>query len=125
MDRAVQRLMSEQPDLLVHVGDMVESARNIRSFEDYRKNWLTATAIMDKPDRPWFLTFGDHDVVPPRYEPMSSDDSREQWAHQPGASPGPSGRFAALVRVSIKGYHFIFLYSLENLHTDPRWNSIS
>jgi len=124
MDRAVQRLMSEQPDLLVHVGDMVESARNIRSFEDYRKNWLTATAIMDKPDRPWFLTFGDHDVVPPRYEPMSSDDSREQWALSLAHLQGLPVDSLPWYGVSIKGYHFIFLYSLENLHTDPRWGSI-
>ncbi|MDO9548138.1 MAG: hypothetical protein Q7J65_04135 [Candidatus Marinimicrobia bacterium] len=28
------------------------------------------------------------------------------------------------ITADVKGYHFISLYSLENLHTDPRWGSI-
>lgn len=124
MDQAVLRLQKEQPDVVIQVGDMLESASNIASFEAYRKNWLTATAIMDKLQRPWFLTFGDHDVVPPRYEPMSTDDSRERWALSLAHQKGLPVDSLPWYGVSIKRYRFIFLYSLENLHTDPRWGSI-
>jgi predicted phosphodiesterase len=124
MDQAVLRLKQEQPDVVVHVGDMLESVRNIHSYEDYRKNWLTATAIMDKLNRPWFLAFGDHDVVPPEFKPMSGDHSRERWALDLAQQKGLPVDSLPYYGVSLQGYHFIFLYSLENLHTDPRWGSI-
>jgi len=124
MDKAVLRLQREQPDVVVHVGDMVESVRNIHSFEDYQKNWLTAASIMNKLNRPWFLAFGDHDVVPPEYQPLSGDHSREEWAFRLAHLQGLPVDSLPYYGVSIKGYHFIFLYSLENLHTDPRWGSI-
>ena len=124
MHKAVLRLQRDQPDVVIHVGDMLESARNIQSFEDYQKNWRTATSIMGKLNRPWFLAFGDHDVVPPEYQPLSGDRSREKWAlklaHQQGLPVDSLPYYGA----TVKGYHFIFLYSLENLHTDPRWGSI-
>ncbi|HNW59684.1 MAG TPA: metallophosphoesterase [bacterium] len=124
MDKAVLRLQQQQPDVVVQVGDMLESIRNIDSYEAYQKNWRTAASIMDQVKRPWFLAFGDHDVVPPEYQPLSGDRSREKWALQLARLQGLPVDSLPYYGVSIKGYHFIFLYSLENLHTDPRWGSI-
>ncbi|MDO9548137.1 MAG: metallophosphoesterase [Candidatus Marinimicrobia bacterium] len=79
MQLAVQKLISHDPDVLLHVGDIAESIRGVDSFEDYEANFKTATTIMNGSGKPWLVAVGDHDVVPPRYQACSSDRSREKW----------------------------------------------
>ncbi|MBN2781590.1 MAG: metallophosphoesterase, partial [Candidatus Marinimicrobia bacterium] len=124
MEKGVDRLLALSPDIVLHVGDMVETIRGIKSFEDYELNFRTATGIMERFSCPWLLAVGDHDVVPLEFKALSEDRSREKW-------------FMDLIRETDlpigdrpyysydhRGYHFIVLYSIENMHTDPRWGSI-
>ena len=124
MQESVNKLVNYNPDILLHVGDIVESIRGIGSFKDYESNFITATKIMNSTQIPWLLAVGDHDVNPPNYQACSSDRSRETWfmacceLYDTPISDKP------YYSKDVKGYHFISLYSLENLHTDPRWGSI-
>jgi len=124
MQSAVQKLRSHNPDILLHVGDITETIRDVNSFEDYRANFEKAITIMNGSGKPWLLAVGDHDVVPPKYQVCSSDRSREQWfmdcCQRYDTPVGEKPYYST----DVKGYHFISLYSLENLHTDPRWGSI-
>lgn len=124
MQISVGKLENYKPDVLLHVGDIVESNRNITAFEDYQSNFAIATNIMNNTQLPWIVAIGDHDVVPPVYKAASSDRSREKWfmdccnLYNTPVSDKP------YYSKDVNGYHFISLYSLENLHTDPRWGSI-
>ncbi|NHZ85109.1 MAG: hypothetical protein GWP19_04425 [Planctomycetia bacterium] len=124
MQKSVSKLVKYKPDVLLHVGDIVESNRDIKTFEDYQSNFEIATNIMNNTQIPWIVTIGDHDVVPPIYKASSSDRSREKWfmdcceLYKTPISDKP------YYSKDVNGYHFISLYSLENLHTDPRWGSI-
>ena len=124
MHKTVQKLCLHNPDVLLHVGDIVESIRGVDSFKDYKFNFNTATTIMNSSGKPWLLAIGDHDVVPPVYQACSPDRSREEWflscANQFKTPIGDEPYYSK----DIRGYHFISLYSMENLHTDPRWGSI-
>lgn len=124
MQESVSKLVKHKPDILLHVGDIVESISGIDSFEDYESNFKTATDIMNGTQKPWLIAVGDHDVNPPNYQANSSDRSREMWfmdCCQRHKTPISDKLFYSK---DVKGYHFISLYSLENLHTDPRWGSI-
>ena len=124
MQESVNKLVKYKPDVLLHVGDIVESISGIDSFEDYEYNFKIATDIMNGTQKPWLLAVGDHDVNPPNYQTNSSDRSREAWfmdCCQRYEIPISDKPFYSK---DVKGYHFISLYSMENLHTDPRWGSI-
>ena len=43
MEQTVERLGGYDLDVVLHVGDMVESVSGIQSFEDYRANFDRAT----------------------------------------------------------------------------------
>jgi hypothetical protein len=124
MQQGAEELSELSPDIVLHVGDMVESVQGISGFDDYRAAFVKALSIMDRFDCPWLLAVGDHDVVPPDYRPLSGDRSREQWFMDliQGTSLPLEGK--PYYSYDHQGYHFIVLYSLEMLHTDPRWGSI-
>jgi hypothetical protein len=124
MQLAVEKMNRLQPDLVVHIGDMVESISKITTFKDYQKNFFRARNIMDQLRAPWYITAGDHDVVPPVYQPVSNDRTREQWFKKLLSQTKLPVTDQLYYSVDFSDYHFIFLYSLENLHTDPRWGSI-
>ncbi len=124
MQKAVSKIESYNPDILVHVGDIVESIRGIDSFEDYKSNFATATNIMNNTKIPWIVAVGDHGVVPPIFETLSTDRSREQWFLDCCKLFSTPIKDNLYYSKDIDGYHFISLYSLENLRTDPRWGSI-
>ncbi|MDK2976745.1 MAG: hypothetical protein PWP06_1220 [Candidatus Marinimicrobia bacterium] len=124
MEKGVAMLENYQPQILLHVGDMVESVRDVDSYEDYKALFNRAAGIMEKTGLPWLVALGDHDVVPPGYQPLSKDRSRENWflsLSQETSLPIDSLPYYSY---TLNGYHFISLYSMENLHTDPRWGSI-
>ncbi len=124
MERGVSMLQKHNPEILLHVGDMVESVRDVETFEDYEALFNRAAAIMENTGLPWLVAIGDHDVVPPGYEPLSADRSRETWflsLSQQTSLPLDSLPYYSF---TFKDYHFISLYSMEHLHTDPRWGSI-
>ncbi len=124
MEKAVSGLSAFQPDIVLHVGDMVESVKGIASFEDYRSNFDRAVGIMNRLPSPWLIAAGDHEVNPPGYAPRSADRSREGWFMRLGAEAGLPLEDNLYYSYDFQGYHFVFLYALENLHTDPRWGSI-
>lgn len=124
MEQAINKIADYDPDIIVHVGDFVESVRGINSFDDYRQNFDRATNILNRNNTPWILSIGDHGVVPPKYKTNSSDRSREEWFLRCSKiynTPIVSSPYYSL---NVNGYHFIALYSLERLHTDPRWGPI-
>ena len=124
MSEAVEKLSKHNPDIILHVGDIVESVRNINSYSDYEANFQKAVSIMNRFDKPWLVAIGDHDVAPPEFKALSEDRSREKWfldLCQQTQLPITDNPYYSY---DYKGYHFISLYSLENLHTDPRWGSI-
>ncbi len=124
LDQAVARMNKVNPDITLHVGDMVESIQNVNSYEDYQKIFQHAVNIMNQLYCPWIFAIGDHDVVPPIYKPLSEDRSREKWFLDQSTAYSLKNNGKLYYSYDIKGYHFIALYSLENLHTDPRWGSI-
>ncbi len=124
MEQAAEKLKQHQPDMVLHVGDMVESIRNVDDFEDYQTLFQRAAGIMGSIGVPWMVALGDHDVNPPGYKPLSDDLSRQQWFLQLAQNTSLPVDSLPYYSYNYKNYHFISLYSLENLHTDPRWGSI-
>jgi len=124
MEVAVDKIKEHNPDIIVHVGDIVESVKGINTFDDYKSNFKIATNIMKNGNSPWIVTIGDHGVVPPIFKANSSDRSREEWFMQCANIFDTPIQNSPYYSMNIDSYHFIALYSLENLHTDPRWGSI-
>jgi len=124
MEKGVLQLKDKSPDIVLHVGDMLETKRGIKSFDDYKKNYDTAISIMSEFDCPWLLAVGDHDVVPEGFQALSKDRSRETWFMDLIKTSQLPIEDKPYYSYSYKGYHFVVLYSMENLHTDPRWGSI-
>ena len=124
MEKAVQKMNQRRPDLVLHVGDICESIRDINGIADYRKNFARAVTIMNRLTMPWYLTAGDHDVVPAQFDAASKNREREQWFRQMCLEYELPNRNRLYYSFNAGDYHFIVLYSLENLHTDPRWGNI-
>ncbi|MFA4906687.1 MAG: metallophosphoesterase [archaeon] len=124
LNLAVDKMNTRKPDIVLHVGDLVESIQNINSVDDYNLRFDQAVKIMNRLQAPWLLAIGDHDVDPPFYEALSTDRSRENWFLEQSNSYGLANKGKLFYSYDIEGYHFTVLYSLENLHTDPRWGSI-
>lgn len=124
LEKAVVRVNAFQPDIVLHVGDLLESVRQVRSFDDYKSRFSQAVKIMNGLTAPWLMAVGDHDVVPPVFRPMSTDRSREMWFIEQSNAHHLLNANRFYYSYDVNDYHFIVLYSLENLHTDPRWGSI-
>ena len=122
MATAAQRMGTHSPDLLLHVGDMTES--RVMDSNEYVSDFNQAIGIMKSLDIPWYLTAGDHDVNPGSYEPQSADRSNETRFRDLCINAGLPMQDNLYYSADLQGYHLVFLYSLENLHTDPRWGSI-
>jgi len=119
---AAQQMVKHSPDILLHVGDMTES--RVSDSSEYRTDFQTAVNIMESVKVPWYLTAGDHDVNPSVFKPGSTDRSNELRFQNLCVGIGLPVQDHLYYSVDFQGYHLIFLYSLENLHTDPRWGSI-
>ncbi|MBM9538442.1 metallophosphoesterase family protein [Desulfobulbus alkaliphilus] len=121
LTKGVATLRQEEVDLVLHLGDLVESTR---SKAEIRNDFQTAVDILSSLGRPWYLTPGDHDVNPPERLPDSPDRSREKLFQELLAAHIPEVRQRLYYSFSHNGYHFIALNALEHLHTDPRWGNV-
>jgi len=124
LEKAVARMNHLNPNVVIHIGDLVESIAQIKEQSDYQNNFFRARDILNQLKSPWYIIAGDHDVVPPVYLPASGDRSRETWYKDLMQQTGFAVNNQLYYSFDFSGYHFIMLYSLENLHTDPRWGSI-
>jgi len=118
--QGVATLQREEVDLVLHLGDLVESTR---AKAEIRNDFQTAVDILSSLGKPWYLTPGDHDVNPPERIPDSTDRSREHLFHELLAAHIPEAKHRLYYSFSHNGSHFIALNALEHLHTDPRWGN--
>lgn len=119
LEVALKKMSASNPNLILHLGDMVESRQD---FATYENKFSQAVQIMQTLKVPWYISAGDHDVTPPLYQPCSQDRTREMWFKNLSKKFGlPENLYYSF---SACGYHFISLYTSENLHTDPRWGTV-
>lgn len=121
LQQGVDALAAEDLDLVLHVGDLVESSR---SPSEVTALFQQATGILDQLPVPWFLTAGDHDVNPPLFQQDSADRSREALFQQLYGQRVPQFAQQPYYSFDFGGYHFIALYSHQALHSDPRFGNI-
>src|SRR5260370_10241805 len=80
--QAVSILRKEKVHAILHVGDLIE-ANGVQSESEYEKKFDSATQILDQSRVPWFLTPGDHDVVPDLdmndWTREATDHTREEY----------------------------------------------
>ncbi len=121
LQQAVTRLSTLDLDVVLHVGDLVESTLSPAEVEAL---FNQATGILDQLPSPWFLTAGDHDVNPPAFQQDSSDRSREQLFQQLYGALEPAFAQHPFYSFDVGDFHFIALYSHQSLHADPRFGNI-
>lgn len=108
-------------DVVIHVGDMVESTQ---SEAQIRTRFQQVTGILNQLPVAWYETAGDHDVNPPQFQQDSPDRSRETLFKQLYSQINPKVADQLYYSFDVKGYHFIALYTEEQLDTDPRWGNV-
>jgi len=121
-----------EPALVLHVGDLVESSKTNKEIRaDFKQavGYLNSIKYNSKTV-PWYITAGDHDVNPPDdYTPGTTNRSKEklflelvknEYAKR-GSKISPDKLYYSF---NYGGYHFICLFSEDNLRTDPRWGNI-
>jgi DNA repair exonuclease SbcCD nuclease subunit len=121
LEQGVGILSARRPDVVLHVGDLVESTG---TPEEIRASFQKAAAILDRLPVPWHLTAGDHDVNPPGWQAASTDRSREALFQELYGAREPAFRERPWYSFDVKGFHFIALYSHQVLRVDPRWGDI-
>ena len=121
LEQGVGVLSSRRPDVVLHVGDLVESTV---APEEVRAAFGKATALLDRLPVPWHLTAGDHDVSPPGWQAASADRSREALFQELYGAREPAFREHPWYSFDVNGFHFVALYSHQILRVDPRWGDI-
>ena len=116
----VEKLRKESVDLILHVGDLIESTR---PEADVRKDFRRAIEIISTLQKPWYIAAGDHDVNPGDWIPNSTDRSKENLFKELFGSTFQEAKTRLYYSFDQGGYHFVALYSQEYLHTDPRWGN--
>jgi hypothetical protein len=93
-----------------------------------RKTFSDAAALLDRLDSAsqpkWFLCAGDHDVNPKVWSADSTDRSNEEYFRSLYEKINPHILHNLFYSFDVKGYHFVALYALEHLCTDPRWGNV-
>ena len=123
--QAVSVLREEKVNAILHVGDLLE-ASGVQSESEYKKKFDFATQLLDQSQLPWFVTPGDHDVVPDLdmtdWTRVATDHTREEYFLKFYAAKKPQlGPKNLFYSFDLDGYHFIALYSIETLRADVRW----
>ncbi len=121
LQKGVDILNKQDPDLVLHIGDLVESTLDERAI---RKDFAKANRILSTLKAKWYLSAGDHDVNPPLYIQNSTDLSREKLFQSLYSNVNPLASGNLYYSFDVGDYHFISLYSGESLHTDPRWGNV-
>src|SRR5215203_4001178 len=121
LEQGVGVLAAARPDVVLHVGDLVESTAGP---DEIRARFEQASGILDRLPAPWYLTAGDHDVSPPGFEPNSSDRSREALFQELYGRRVPAFREHPWYSFDVGSVHFVSLYSHQALRADPRWGDI-
>jgi hypothetical protein len=122
-----------KPEIVLHVGDIVESTKGDEEVKfDFNKAADNLNDIsVNGSIVPWYLAAGDHDVNPPNdYTPGTKNKEKQKLFLQL-LSKEYSTRKINFLNINnlyysfdFKGYHFICLFSEDNLRTDPRWGNI-
>ena len=120
MAQGIETLNREKVDLVLHVGDLLESSRE---EAEIRRDFHTATTLLSRLHKPWYMTPGDHDVNPPQRVADSPDRSRETLFQELIATVVPEAADRLYYSFDHGGYHFVALNSQEHLHADPRWGN--
>jgi 3',5'-cyclic AMP phosphodiesterase CpdA len=121
LQQGVDALKSQTLDIVLHVGDLVESTSQP---DEIRRRFAQATTILSQLPVQWYMTAGDHDVNPPVWTPNSPDRSREQLFQSLYGAINPLVQQQLYYSFDLNNYHFVVLYSLEALDTDPRWGNV-
>lgn len=121
LTQGVQLLSTNGVDVVIHVGDMLESSASESAI---RAQYAQATGILGQLPVNWYMTAGDHDVNPPGFQQNSSDRSRETLFKELYGTHVPAAQTNLYYSFDVGNYHFISLYSLEALHSDPRWGNV-
>jgi len=121
LQQGVNVLSRQDLDVVLHVGDLVESTETIPQITAL---WNQATSILDQLPVPWYLTAGDHDVNPPVFQQDSPDRSREQLFQQLYGARVPAVLAHPYYSFDLQGFHFISLYSFGALDSDSRFGNI-
>jgi predicted phosphodiesterase len=121
MNQGVSILKKSGINIVIHTGDLLESSL---PDENIRKIYSQATGILNQAEVPWYLTAGDHDVNPLQYQPDSPDRSKEKLFQSLYSRQNPAVKEHLYYSFNKERYHFIALYSLEHLDTDPKWGNV-
>ncbi len=121
LQQGVNALSSQPLDVVLHVGDLVESSETPAQVTAL---FNQATGILDQLPVPWYLTAGDHDVNPPVFQQDSPDHSREQLFQQLYGQRVPAFAVHPWYSFDMQGFHFISLYSFGALFSDSRFGNI-
>ena len=132
LENGCKAIAEYNPDIVLHVGDLVESSKtNDEVKADFKQAAGYLNSIKkDSSSVPWYIAAGDHDVNPPEdYTPGTKNREKEKLflelvkneysKRTPLLSPKN-----LYYSFDYKDYHFICLYSEDNLGTDPRWGNI-
>jgi 3',5'-cyclic AMP phosphodiesterase CpdA len=121
LSQGVNMLSSKPIDVVLHVGDLVESTLPTGQVAAL---FSQATGILSQLPAPWCLTAGDHDVSPPVFQQDSPDHSREELFQQLYGARVPQFAIHPWYSFDQQGFHFISLYSFGSLDSDSRFGNI-
>lgn len=122
--QAIDILKKEQVDLVLHVGDLLESTKKNSAI---RHDFQIASTLLATLPVPWYITPGDHDVNPGDWRVNSPNRAKESLFRElllPKISALPKDENRLYYSFDYHGYHFIALNALEHLHADPRWGNV-
>jgi|HubBroStandDraft_4_1064222.scaffolds.fasta_scaffold08118_2 hypothetical protein len=121
LKKGVTTLNEHRPDIVVHVGDLLESVTpglQPAKPSDYQASYRMATDILNGLSCKWYLSAGDHDLSPP-YTKLDDTSIRDLFQ-----TLYPPVKDHLYYSFDAKGYHFIALSSQEVPNVDPRWGDI-
>jgi hypothetical protein len=108
LERAVSELNVLQPDLVLHIGDLVPGY--IRDMEAWERDILRVKDILNRLEVPFFPLAGNHDVITGTGDP---EDRRGEELYQRHFGP-------LYYSLDYANAHFVLLYTEETLQSEPR-----
>jgi len=127
LSEGCQAIAAANPDIVLHVGDIVESSQ---SDSDIKDSFEQAVSYLNVMNIPWYITAGDHDVNPPNDYTPGTKNTEKADLFLNLLRKEYSKRALCVIPEKLyysfdyHGYHFICLYSEDYLRTDPRWGNI-